>query len=229
MLRLARQVDQLSTAAHNKLTGPSGDVQVLPVVVNADSLATWFDTALSDVAGWPDAVLRLRIEDQAHSAELLRGGEVIAAITSETIPIAGCRMHRLGALRYLPAATPEFIDRYRGEGDVLRWQDAPMVNFNLKDTLQYDHLARHGVREPKAVHQVPSSHDFATAVRLGLGWGMVPEPQLAPLVRSGALAVIVAEPVDVDLAWQHWTLDTPLLARLTETVLRCARGSLRQG
>jgi LysR family transcriptional regulator, chromosome initiation inhibitor len=44
----------------------------LPVAVNADSLATWFRDVLAEVADWAAASVRLHVEDQAHSQELLR-------------------------------------------------------------------------------------------------------------------------------------------------------------
>ena len=37
------------------------------------------------------------------------------------------------------------------------------------------------------VHRVPTSADFLEAVRLGLGWGVVPEPQLRPALADGRL------------------------------------------
>ena len=47
----------------------------LPVAVNADSLATWFRPVLDELGTWDGVALRLFVEDQAYSGDLLRRGE----------------------------------------------------------------------------------------------------------------------------------------------------------
>src|ERR1700749_1550055 len=44
----------------------------LAVAVNADSLAAWFRDVLAEAATWPGTAIRLRVEDQGYSQELLR-------------------------------------------------------------------------------------------------------------------------------------------------------------
>lgn len=222
LLRLARQVQLLHDELDEVLAHGRSTTVDLPVAVNADSLATWFRGVLAAVAGWEDVALRLQVEDQAFSAGLLRSGEVLAAVTSEPSAVQGCSVERLGALRYVPAATAELAARWRrGRGP--DWASMPMVVFNEKDALQHDVLAARGVGAPPVVHRVPTSADFAEAVRLGLGWGMIPAPQLgAGLVPLGARLH-----VDVDLHWQRWRLDSPVLDRLTDAVRRAARAALR--
>lgn len=222
VLRLARQVQLLHDELGESLAHGGTPTVDLPVAVNADSLATWFRAAIGEVAGWADVALRLHVEDQAFSAGLLRSGDVLAAVTSEPTAVQGCSVERLGTLRYVPAATPAFADRWRrGRGP--DWAAMPVVVFNEKDGLQHHVLAGRGVAGPPVVHRVPTSADFAEAVRLGLGWGMIPEPQLdaslVPLVRRLH--------VDVALHWQRWRLDSPVLDRLTDAVRRHARRALR--
>ena len=217
LLRLARQTRLLHDEVRDALAHGHTSMVDLPVAVNADSLATWFRGAVAEVAGWDDVALRLHVEDQAFSAGLLRSGEALAAVTSEPFAVQGCSVERLGVLRYVPAATPELATRWRrGRGP--DWAAMPVVVFNEKDTLQHDVLAARGVVESPTVHRVPTSADFLEAVCLGLGWGMVPEPQLddrlVPLV--GRLHV------DVPLHWQRWRLDSPVLDRLTDAVRRAA-------
>ncbi|GAA1776342.1 LysR family transcriptional regulator ArgP [Nocardioides hankookensis] len=226
LIRLARQTRLLHDEVREALAhGHLGTVD-LPVAVSADSLATWFRAALADVAGWPDVALRLHVEDQAFSADLLRSGDVLAAVTSEPAPVQGCSVEALGRLRYVPAAAPEVAERWRrGRGP--DWAAMPMVVFNEKDTLQHDLLAARGVGEPAVVHRVPTSADFLEAVCLGLGWGMIPVPQLAPLVERSRLVPLGSRlHVDVPLFWQRWRLDSPTLDRLTDVVRRAA-GALR--
>ena len=226
LVRLGRQLRLLADEAAAELD-ESGVVE-LAVAVNADSLATWFRPVLDAVAARRGTVLRLSVEDQAYSHDLLRRGEVLAAVTSEPQPVQGCVAEALGSLRYTPAATPALVERHhRGRG--VDWSSMPVVVFNEKDHLQDDLLAAHGAGRPPVVHRVPTSADFHEAVRRGLGWGAVPAPQLDPDLATGLLVRLPGgRPVDVPLFWQRWRLDTPALAALTDDVRRSAAAALRR-
>jgi LysR family transcriptional regulator (chromosome initiation inhibitor) len=222
LLRLARQTSLLYDEAAEALDGAGRGTIELPVAVNADSLDTWFRGVLGEVAGWDGVALRLHVEDQAYSADLLRRGDVLGAVTSDPDAVQGCVVERLGTLRYRPAATPEFAERWRS-GRGFDWERMPTVVFNEKDTVQHDLLAARGVAPPRVVHRVPTSRDFHQAVRLGLGWAGIPEPQLEPDLESGRLVLLSTRThVDVPLHWQRWRLDSPILARLTDAVRSAA-------
>lgn len=227
LIRLARQTRLLHDEVRDALAhGHVGTID-LPVAVSADSLATWFRGALVEVAGWSEVALRLHVEDQAFSADLLRSGEVLGAVTSEPTPVQGCSVEPLGHLRYVPAAAPQVAERWRS-GRGFDWAAMPMVVFNEKDALQHDVLAARGVEAPPVVHRVPTSADFLEAVCLGLGWGMIPHPQLTAALEAGRLVPLGTRlHVDVALYWQRWRLDSPALGRLTDVVRRAARAGLR--
>ena len=227
LLRLARQIRLLHDEADQALAGAREEVVDLPVAVNADSLATWLRPVLQEIAAWEGAVLRLHVEDQAFSADLLRSGEVLAAVTSDPSPVQGCVVERLGTLRYTPAAAPAFAERWR-RGRGYDWARMPLVVFNEKDALQHDVLAARGHALPPVVHRVPNSHDFHEAVRAGLGWAAIPHPQLSPDLAAGRLVALAPrDHVDVELHWQRWRLDSPALDRLTGLVRAAARAGLR--
>lgn len=220
LMRLARQLRLLAAEAAAAIG--HDNVVELAVAVNADSLATWFRPVLDAVAQEQGIALRLFVEDQSLSHDLLRRGEALAAVTSEPEPVQGCSVEPLGVLRFHPAAAPRLWDRHR-RGRGLDWATAPMVVFNEKDSLQDDLLAAHGVGRPPVVHRVPSSADFLEAVRCGLGWGLLPEPQFTPALAAGdVVRVPGAEPVGVPLNWQRWRLDSPALDALSGTVRRAA-------
>jgi LysR family transcriptional regulator (chromosome initiation inhibitor) len=228
LLRLARQTRLLYDEARDALgDGPGGRVD-LPLALNADSLATWFRDVMAEVSGWGRVSLTLHVEDQAFSADHLRSGDVLAAVTSEPVAVQGCAVEPLGRLRYVPAAAPALLERHR-HGHGPDWAGMPVVVFNEKDALQHDVLRAHGVDGPPVVHRVPTSADFLEAVRLGLGWGAVPEPQLRPALADGSLVALGAGGhVDVPLFWQRWRIDSPVLDRLGDAVRRSARAHLRR-
>jgi LysR family transcriptional regulator (chromosome initiation inhibitor) len=223
ILRLARQIALLTADAARELGGDEPRLAALPIAVNADSTATWVLPALAPLAG--EFAFDLHRADQEHTSALLRAGTVMAAITTQAEPVPGCTATRLGGMRYRPVASPAFAARWLPDGptpDALA--RAPVVVFDRDDDLQHDYLrARAGDVDPP-VHYVPASADFATAVALGWGWGMLPDQQLPPdlleLDRDGA--------VDVVLHWQQWKLRSAALDRVRAAVLAAARTALDQ-
>src|SRR3954466_4465372 len=108
VLRLARQVELLAADAARDLGGDDDPERppVLPIAVNADSMATWVLPALAPLAA--DFCFDLHRADQEHTSDLLRDGTVMAAVTAEAEPVPGCRVVGLGAMRYRPMATLAF-------------------------------------------------------------------------------------------------------------------------
>ncbi|MGD7789171.1 LysR family transcriptional regulator ArgP [Propionibacteriaceae bacterium Y1700] len=221
LLRMARQQRLLADEALAELNGADAGRADLPIAVNADSLATWFVPALAEFAAW-DVDLRLHVEDQDHSAVLLRRAAVLGAVTSDPVAVGGCSVERLGVMRYVPAATPELVERH-SRGRRIDWSALPVVRFNAKDDLQHRLLARHDVTNPPT-HLVPSSQGFLAAVRAGLGWGMLPLDQLDDEFASGQLVRLGARAhADVTLHWQCWRLDSDLVLRTSRAVRKAAR------
>jgi LysR family transcriptional regulator (chromosome initiation inhibitor) len=227
LVRLGRQTRLLYDEASTAL-GAVATVE-LPVAVNADSLTTWFRDVLATAAGWDGTAIRLQVEDQAYSQQLLRSGDVLAAVTSDQEAVQGCSVEPLGALRYVPAAAAAFAGRWR-RGRAPDWAAMPTVVFGAKDDLQRDMLRRCGVPQlPPVVHQVPTSADFLAAVRIGLGWGMLPELQARADLAAGQLVRLCGDVLDVPLFWQRWRLDSPRLTTLTDAVREAAGRHLRRG
>jgi LysR family transcriptional regulator (chromosome initiation inhibitor) len=227
LVRLGRQTRLLYDEASSAL-GAVATVE-LPVAVNADSLTTWFRDVLATAAGWDGTAIRLQVEDQAYSQRLLRSGDVLAAVTSDPEAVQGCSVEPLGALHYVPAAAAAFAGRWR-RGGAPDWAAMPAVVFGAKDDLQQDMLRRRGVpRLPPVVHQVPTSADFLEAVRIGLGWGMLPELQARAGLAAGQLVRLSGDVLDVPLFWQRWRLDSPRLTALTDAVREAAGRHLRRG
>jgi LysR family transcriptional regulator (chromosome initiation inhibitor) len=226
LVRLARQQRLLVAEALAELA-PAGASRVdLPIAVNADSMATWFPDVLVECATWHDVTLRLHVEDQDHSARLLRSGEVLGAVTSDPRPVQGCSTEALVTMRYLPAATPELLQRHTLKRGI-DWGAMPLVRFNEKDDLQQRVLDRHAVSRTPPTHIVPDAAGFVAAVRAGLGWGALLPMQLAPSVERGELIRIgTRDHVDVPLYFQRWRLPSAHLDRLTD-VMKRASASVR--
>ena len=68
-------------------------------------------------------------------------------------------------------------------------------------------------------HYVPGSTAFVQAIRLGLGWGMVPDLQADPHAAGGELTELDRRGnIDVRLFWQQWRLRSEVLDRVALAV-----------
>jgi LysR family transcriptional regulator (chromosome initiation inhibitor) len=231
VVRMARQVALLE---HDTLTelGAGGGAEThtsVPLAVNADSLATWFLAPLARLAERHPVVFELHRDDQDFTAGLLESGTVMGAVTSRATPVAGCRVSALGAMRYEAVATPAFARRWMPDAaSPATLVEAPVVDFDRRDDLQTLWLRASGIDESlPARHYVPASNDFATAVRLGLGWALLPDFQSRDALAAGELVRLGGAPIDVPLYWQQWNLRSPLLGAIADEVVAEGRRVLR--
>ncbi|WP_428030958.1 LysR family transcriptional regulator ArgP [Ancylobacter sp.] len=207
------------------VAGGAGERLTLPVAVNADSLATWFPAAAAAFGRVADVSLDLALDDEAHTAERLRSGEVMAAVTAEREPVQGCRTIPLGTLRYAACASPDFVGRYFAGGvTAAALERAPCLRFDRRDHLQTRWVrAVVGAERIGPVHWVPSTHGFLDMTLVGLGWGMHPCAMAEGHIADGRLVDLApACRVDVGLHWTATRLQAAALRRLTQAVRAAA-------
>ena len=223
LLRLAAQTALLESEALADMGGGSTERTRVAIAVNADSMSTWFTAVLGRL---PEVLFDIRIEDQDHSARLLREGAVMGAVTTERTAVPGCRVLPLGVMRYVPVAGAEYAERYLPQGfTVDAVASAPSLAWNRDDALQ-DMLILKAFRRSvgRPVHYVPTAEGFASAVRAGLGWGMFPASLADTHVADGSFVRISDVHLDVPLFWQCWKLDSPLIDTVTGAVRASASG-----
>jgi LysR family transcriptional regulator, chromosome initiation inhibitor len=209
----------------------------LRIAVNGDSLATWFVRALAafdqshktQKTHKAHTLFDLVIDDQDYTADLLRSGSVLAAVTTESEPVQGCRVTALGGLEYVATASPAFVRKYFRNGiTAAALQRAPCITYNQKDTLQsawIEAVIGHALTVPR--HWLPSSHAFIDASIAGLGWGMNPTDLVHDRIKAGRLVQLHEQTVVTPLYWQCARLNIPLLEKLTKVVQTCAAAQLR--
>jgi LysR family transcriptional regulator (chromosome initiation inhibitor) len=225
LVRLAAQAALLESEAFAQLRGDTTRTRIA-LAVNADSMSTWFTGVFGRL---PDVLFDIRIEDQDHSARLLREGAVMGAVTTERTPVPGCRVQPLGVMRYVPVASPAYVKQCLPDGFTAHAvAEAPSLAWNRDDALQ-DMLVRKVFRREiaRAEHFVPTAEGFGAAVRAGLGWGMYPEQLAVSEVAGGSFVRICDVCLDVPLFWQCWKLDSPLVETVTDAV-RSAAMDLRR-
>ncbi|PJI43041.1 MAG: ArgP/LysG family DNA-binding transcriptional regulator [Rhizobium sp.] len=231
-LRLARHADEVAllerTLSLDLGRGAlDGRMPTIRIAVNADSLATWFVGAMAAV---PDCLFDLVLDDQEHSAEWLRRGEVRAAVSGSDAPVQGCDCRPLGTLRYIATASPAFVRRWFADGvSAQTLSRAPALTFNTKDMLQARWIEAHvgeGIVPP--THWLPSSQAFVDATLAGLGWGLNPEGLVSDAIAAGRLVPLLSDAAyDVPLYW-HWSRSVATALRpLNAAVGETARAMLR--
>ena len=195
----------------------------LSVAVNSDSLATWFRRVLSDTARRGDVALRIRIEDEARTLAMLRRGDVLGAVTREATPVSGCESSFLGTMRYFPVAAPHIAEGFHSGH--LTWETMPLVGYGPNDQVLDDAMRERFIDSAVVrarVSQIPSSEGYLEAVRVGLGWGLLPQAQALPLLAAKELVLLDDSPLDIDLYWQRWRLESEVLSELTRSVIDAA-------
>jgi LysR family transcriptional regulator, chromosome initiation inhibitor len=234
--RLCQHLDRVRLLEH-ELRGtlptldPQGHTRVrLPIAVNADSLATWFAPAVAAFGAEAPVLMDVAVDDEGHTAEWLRSGAVLAAVTATARPATGCNSRALGAMRYRAAASPEFVERYFSQGvGAGTLALAPSLLFSAKDDLQarwVRRLCRRHVELPR--HTLPSSQAFVTAALAGMGWGLHPQTLIQPHLDDGSLVELVPHtPLDVPLYWHEARAASSLLEGLTRVVVGAAKQGLR--
>lgn len=228
--RLLQNVRSMRQLEDEVLASLSPDMQSGParlsLALPADWFATRFFPLVRDFAARHDVRFEIITDDQDHSLERLRKGDVMGTVTSEEHPLQGCRSFSIGSLHYLAVATPDFAARWFPDGltrEALKV--APVIAGNRKDALQH-RFAKQTVGDDfelpeENLHFFSSVEAVAEAVRRGFGWSLVPEEFFGPDLVDLAPGRLL----EVPLYWQTTRICSGLVAELTDELRRRTRPS----
>lgn len=175
-LREHQLLQQLNGQAH------ASGFQEFWIASNADSLATWLLPLLQPHLLEHAIILKLHLDDQSQTHQLLEQGLVSACISSENQVMSGCVAAYLGEMQYKMVASPDFARRYfQHPCNREHLKHIPAVIFDDKDLLHQEVILRlFGLQQHQYPHFfIPSSTAFVQAIELGLGFGLVPQYQIA--------------------------------------------------
>ncbi|MBF5006479.1 HTH-type transcriptional regulator ArgP [Diaphorobacter caeni] len=203
-------------------------IPTLKLAVNADSLSTWFMDAMAEFTAGSNELLDLRIDDQDHTAQRLKEGEVIAAVTATATTIAGCNTWPLGTMRYVAAASPHYVEQYFPDGVTpAALALAPIMTYDRNDKLQDRWMHQYGLQAARSApprHFIPSNYGYVRACEVGMGWGMHPTVLIEQQLAQGTLVELVPrKPLDVPMYWAHPRSAQASLERLTRCVMSAAK------
>lgn len=231
LLQFLRRRELLEAEFLAELDSDTVPVRV-PLAVNNDTLATWLLPVLAPVLAAEQLLVEFVPDDQGHTFTLLEQGRALACISGEPEPMRGCTVTPLGIMRYRLVASQDFARRcFPGGFTREAARRAPVVVFDRKDSLQAVFLLQHfGLPEGAyPFHYVPASHPFADAIRLGLGYGLLPLEQCAGLLAAGQLVDLTPHlHLDVSLHWHAWRIQPPRLERMGAALVKGARSVLLQ-
>ncbi|MEN8992006.1 MULTISPECIES: LysR family transcriptional regulator ArgP [unclassified Acinetobacter] len=197
------------------------------IATNADSLATWLLPLLKDLLIEEKIVIHFQVDDQSQTHHLLEAGLVNACVTTESEAMKGCVAEYLGEMHYRFVATPDFIQRWFGQGVTRNaLKAAPALIFNEKDDLHTQSIQKNFGLNPSQYphHFIPSSTAFFDAITMGLGYGWLPDYQSKDLLAAGKLIELSTElSIDLALYWHHWNQQSVQLQKLTAVVLQHAK------
>lgn len=214
------------------------DWQVLPVAVNADSLASWFLHGVQSTLIKHRLLLQSVVDDQEHTLQWLQNGEVMGCVTQLSKPLRGCAAQALGTMRYrclgAPGIAKQLLNLERKSHAPALLQ-IPALCFNAKDLLQdrflHEAFELSGVSYPR--HHFPAGDAYHLALLQGLGWGLQADVQTKLQwpgeIEAGRLVdLFTGQYLDVPLYWHHWQQESAQAARLTTAVIEAAHLYLLQ-
>ncbi len=228
-----RQVYQLEADLHHLHQDQrTASYSSLPIGLNADSLATWFLPAIDVFLDRERIVLDLHVDDQELTHKLLQDGKVWGCISTRSRPLQGCRVSRLGRVKYGIFATGDFVRQWFPDGlSPASVEKAPMARYNRKDDLNARMFSLLFERQPEnpPTFFLPSTEIYGQFVAASKCYGILPEQQSRPLEESGKI-INLSPPhqVDVELYWHCWSLRSTLMERFSSHLLASAQQLLDQ-
>ncbi|WP_286716676.1 LysR family transcriptional regulator ArgP [Thalassolituus sp. UBA2009] len=219
-----QQVQQLEQGL--LLPQESAESVKIRLAVNADTLDTWLAAALLRCDDYVQMDFDFIVEDQDVGLKRMRNGEVMACICATAAPVNGGLSQPLGVMRYRALASPEFIRRHQLKRSQKAIAQLPCLIFSGDDRLQHRFLQSVSPEqaEPQRTHQCPSSGGFVRMALAGIGYGMIPQVQVAEHIKSGELRdVVPGYHLDVPLYWHYWQTESLLLKSLRSAVVAEAK------
>lgn len=231
LLRHYRQVAGLEEEAILDLGIPrAGGFRHLPIAVNADCLSVWLLDAMAPFLREASITLEIFVGDQDNNLHFLQAGLAAGCVSSQRMDLPGFTSTRLGTVRYLLCAAPDFAARWFPDGfDRAGAGRAPIIQGSREDQLNLRSLRKRFGRPQIAppAHYVPATEQYNEAVRLGLGYAMLPEAQALPDIRAGRLLEL--DPLgrlDTPLYWYRWNRATELLLQFSRILVTRSRAIL---
>ncbi len=195
----------------------------ISIAINADTLASWFIPALAPLLKEYPIVLNIQVINEANTQELLKKGEVYAAISSEKTSFSGVKVDYIGEIDYILCATKEFKQKYFSGGLTKEnLNKAPRIDYDQRDTMHSDYLrTQFKIRKSTSpCHRIRSSEAVVTMTLSSIAYGLLPITQAKEYLDSGALIDLAPDKhLTQPLYWHSWVLERGIQKKVSKTIL----------
>ncbi|NRA88589.1 MAG: LysR family transcriptional regulator ArgP [Rhizobiales bacterium] len=196
---------------------------LLRLAVNADSVGTWFPSVMNEITQIGNYLFDIIIDSEEKTSDLLRRGDVIAAVSADKKPIQGFQNSYLGSLEYVAVASPIFIEKYFADNviDEVTLNNAPCLTFDRNDNLpsKWVNLVT-GKNLNGKTSWIPSFAGYIKACEQSIGWGMHPKLQIQDNLDDGSLVELIPDSkIDVPLYWQYSSSYGKIMEDVTNIVV----------
>ncbi|MEW6983014.1 LysR family transcriptional regulator ArgP [Colwelliaceae bacterium 6471] len=231
LLQHFRQVRQLEYDLIKHILPEEAESTVqISIAVNADTLASWFIPALTPLLKKYPIALKLQVCDETRTKNLLKKGEVFAALSSQSESFTGCKVQEVGLVDYILCATPDFKARYFAKGlNQQTLKRAPSVEYDQQDTMHSDYIESyfHLKAADYPSHVVRSSEAFVTMALAGVAYCLLPHTQANEYLADGRLVDLAPKHhLQRNLYWHSWVLERGLHKKVSQSLVEFGRNLL---
>lgn len=196
----------------------------ISLATNADSFATWLIPALAPLIKNYAIELNLEVTNETNTIYKLKNGEVFGAISTQSTPLSGCVVDKLGDMNYILVASPCFKEKHFKNGinreSLLK---APGLLFDSKDELHTNFIKSEFGLLPGSYpcHIIHSSEAFVNFAEQGLAYCFIAELQIENEIKSGKLINLLPDKEIIQtLYWHRWSLVKGLFKKMSDIIIK---------
>ncbi|TDO97341.1 ArgP/LysG family DNA-binding transcriptional regulator [Marinomonas balearica] len=221
-LEIAKHVSKVKLLENELINvyNPDSSIPTLKIVMNADSLSTWWHDATAPFLKQHNVAIEIITEDQSQGLAHLQEGSVVACICSTEKTLSGTRSHYIGSMTYRFYCSPEFHQSYFSSAiDQQSLNQAPAVLYGVKDKIHEDAFTQMGLEFSSPRYLCPSSIGMVKQVASGSAYGALPTYQAAESTSELVDVFPDQAAIEIPLYWHYWREGGELLERLTDVLL----------
>lgn len=200
----------------------------LKIAIVDESLSSWF---LDILDRNKNSNKRLRLDvhltDVQQAADMMRSGQIVAALSNNSQTVYGFKTHEVGTLIYRAVASPSYISEYFSIGVTApALLKAPTIRISAVDD-RADEWTRQvfgrSVELPLSQH--PSAQGILQTCLEGHVWAMQSDLEVSTHLTSGELAELVpGKPLSRTLYWHVAGAMLDTIRPITRTIKEMAAG-----
>lgn len=207
-----------------------GNANTLKIAINDDSVTSWFQQVLKDhLHSREFPYLDICVVDPDHTMELIKSGELIAAMSWAKQPIDGFRVYHLGCIVHRAVASSDFIERYFKNGVTVEAAGAsPSLRYNNQDGSVLQWIEQVWETTAKTLSTcLPCQNVLMDSCLRGSVWAVLPDQDIRSHLEDGILVELIPDtPLQKDLYWHVSSTMAEPIAGLTSSVRKAARAHL---